>query len=161
MSSEQIAEALQPIADWFATFNTPEPIIHWGHPLMMGIVVFVVGSYVGYAGWKIRTSSDEEAIAESKKMHRTMAPLMFMFMAMGYTGGVLSLVMQDQALFSSPHFWTGSIVLLLLATNGAISTFGFGQENGAGRAAHAYLGTAALALMFVHAAFGLGLGLSI
>lgn len=163
MISQQIASALEPIAAWFRTLNMPEPIIHWGHPLMMGIVVFVVGGYVGYAGWKIRTTSadDVEAMALHKKGHRTMAPLMFTFMALGYTGGVLSLVMQQQEIFASPHFWTGSIVLILLAANGAIATFGFGQENGTGRKAHAYLGSAALALMVLHAAFGLGLGLSI
>jgi len=161
MISEQVADTLEPIAAWFRTFDMPEPIIHWGHPLMMGVVVFVVGGYVGYAGWKIRTSPDDAAIAETKKAHRTMAPLMFAFMSMGYTGGVLSLVMQEQSLFNSPHFWTGSVVLLLLAANGAIAAFGFGKENGSGRTAHAYLGSAALALMVVHAAFGLRLGLSI
>ena len=162
MISEQIADALQPIATWFGSFNLPEPIIHWGHPVMMGIVIFVVGSYVGYEGWKIRTTSgDEEALVKHKQAHRTMAPLMFAFLAMGYTGGVLSLVMQDQSLFASPHFWTGSVVLTLLALNGAISTFGFGQDRGAARTAHAYLGSAALGLMFIHAAFGLSLGLSI
>lgn len=161
--SEQIAETLDPIASWFGTFNMPEPVIHWGHPLMMGIVIFVVGSYVADQGWKIRTKKDDdqEELVKYKQAHRTMAPLMFAFLAMGYTGGVLSMVMQEQSLFASPHFWTGTSVLALLALNGAISTFGFGQDKGAARTAHAYLGTAALLVMFAHAAFGLSLGLSI
>ena len=28
------------------SLGIPEPIVHWGHPLMMGIVVFVMGSAV-------------------------------------------------------------------------------------------------------------------
>ena len=34
-----LREILQPIADWFGSLGTPEPIVHWGHPLMMAIVV--------------------------------------------------------------------------------------------------------------------------
>lgn len=161
--SEQVSETLTPLASWFSTFNMPEPVIHWGHPLMMGIVIFVVGSYVADQGWKIRAKKDgdQEALVKYKQAHRTMAPLMFAFLAMGYTGGVLSMVMQEQSLFASPHFWTGTSVLALLGLNGAISAVGFGQDKGTARTIHAYLGTAALLVMVVHAAFGLKLGLSI
>ncbi|WP_293110819.1 DUF4079 domain-containing protein, partial [Moorena sp. SIO3I6] len=58
--------------------------------------------------------------------HRKIAPWMFIFIAGGYTGGVLSLVMQYQPILESPHFWTGSIVLILLAANGVIALTGFG-----------------------------------
>jgi len=80
---------------------------------------------------------------------------------LGYTGGLLSLVMQHQPVMESPHFWTGSTVLVLLAVSSLISLTGFGGNKLALRAVHAYLGTTALALMVLHAAFGLKLGLSI
>ncbi|GAB4284489.1 MAG: hypothetical protein Fur0025_15310 [Oscillatoriaceae cyanobacterium] len=82
-------------------------------------------------------------------------------MAMGYTGGLLSLVMQEHSVMKSPHFWTGSAVLVLLALNGLISATGFGGNKAALRTAHAFLGSTALAVMLVHAIVGLKLGLSI
>jgi fucose 4-O-acetylase-like acetyltransferase len=86
---------------------------------------------------------------------------MFLFIAMGYTGGVLSLVMQQHSILESPHFWTGTVVLGLLGLNGLISLSGFGGNQTSLRTVHAYLGSAALILLFVHAVLGINLGLSI
>jgi hypothetical protein len=152
---------LQPIADWFAGFGTPAPIVHWGHPLMMGIVIFVMGTFSAWAGWRGRLGQDPEKNAELRTMHKRLSLWMFTFITLGYTGGVLSLVMQDQPLFESPHFWTGTLVVGLLATNGAISMTKFGGGKPSLRTAHAYLGSVALAVMFVHAFLGLRLGLAI
>jgi len=69
--------------------------------------------------------------------------------------------MQGKPLLESPHFITGSVVLTLLAINGAISLTGFGGNKPLLRNAHAYLGSAIVLLLFVHAALGLKLGLSI
>ncbi|NEQ29505.1 MAG: DUF4079 domain-containing protein [Leptolyngbya sp. SIO4C5] len=153
--------SLEPIAGWFRNFGMPEPIVHWGHPLMMGIVIFVMGTFVAWAGWRGRTAADKEVAVENKSNHRKLAPWLFTFIALGYTGGVLSLVMQEQPILESPHFWTGSVVVGLLATNGFISATKFGGNQAALRTAHAYLGTVAIALMFIHAFLGLRLGLSI
>ncbi|CBN59262.1 MULTISPECIES: DUF4079 domain-containing protein [Kamptonema] len=164
MSVEQIvnlSELLEPIASQFRSLGIPEPVTHWGHPLMMGIVVFVMGSYVGFSGWRGRLVADKDVAIKSRSDHRKLAPWMFLFMALGYTGGLLSLVMQHQPVMESPHFWTGSVVLILLAINAVISLTNFGGNQVTLRAVHAYLGTTALALMLVHAAFGLNLGLSI
>lgn len=153
---------LQPIADFFAGFGTPEPIVHWGHPAMMGIVIFVMGSFTAYIGWKGRIGDDDaEKKAENRHTHKRLALWMFTFISLGYTGGVLSLVMQEKDIFQSPHFWTGSLVIALLAINGAISITKFGGGKDSLRTAHAYLGSFALAVMFVHAFLGLRLGMSI
>ncbi len=61
----------------------------------------------------------------------------------------------------SSHFWTGSVVLLLLGINGAISLSKFGGNKPGLRMLHAYLGSTALCLLFVHAVLGLKLGLSL
>lgn len=159
--SSNLREFLDPVASWFSGLGMPEPLIHWGHPLMMGIVVFVMGSFVGLTGWRIRVSTESDVMFKARQEHRVIAPLMFAFMAMGYTGGLLSLVMQDQPLLESPHFWTGTVVLLLLAVNGAIALLGFGKSDSALRTAHAYLGSVTLCVMFLHALLGLKLGLSI
>ncbi|PSB00582.1 DUF4079 domain-containing protein [Merismopedia glauca] len=157
----QVINFLEPLAAWFRSLGMPEPIVHWGHPFMMAIVVFVMGSFAGWAGWKARLTQDEEISAKSRQLHRQVAPLMFAFMAMGYTGGVLSLVMQKHPIAESPHFWTGGTVLLLLLVNGAIAFLGFSQESPNLRKFHAYLGSTALVAMIVHALLGLKLGLSI
>ena len=158
---ENLSGAIEPIAAWFRNLGMPDPLVQWGHPLMMGIVVFVVGSFVGIAGWRSRIVQDEEKAAKSRSGHRMMAPWLFLFLAAGYTGGLLSLAVQQEPILESPHFWTGSIVLILLAANGAISLFGFGGGRAGLRTAHAYLGSAALGLLFLHALLGLKLGLSI
>lgn len=159
--ASQITALLKPIADWFASFNMPEPIIHWGHPLMMGIVVAVLGVYVAWAGWQGRTAEDADKAVKARADHRKLAPLMFLFIALGYTGGVLSLVMQGQPILESTHFWTGSAAIGLLGANGVISGTKFGGGQAALRTTHAYIGSIAMLLLFVHAAFGLKLGLSI
>lgn len=157
----QLSQFLEPIAAWFRSFNMPEPIIHWGHPLMMGIVAFVMGSYVAFAGWQGRLAQDKDTQIKYRADHRKLAPFMTLFITLGYTGGVLSLVMQNKPILQSPHFWTGSAIVLLLWTNGFISLTKFGGNRPSLRMAHAYLGTLVMLLLVAHAAFGLKLGLSI
>ena len=160
---ESLTNILKPIADWFNSLGTPEFIVHWGHPFLMSIVVFVMGSFVAFTGWRSRilVTTDETAAIANKTDHRKIAPLMYIFLASGYTGGLLSLVMQNESIVESPHFWTGSIVLILLTINAIISGTGFIGNKALLRTVHAYLGSIALALLIFHAVLGLKLGLSI
>ncbi|MUL38943.1 DUF4079 domain-containing protein [Gloeocapsopsis dulcis] len=153
-----LTAVLEAIASWFRSLGIPEPIVHWGHPAMMAIVIFVMGSFVGFIGWQGRVATDKAVASRSLADHRTLAPWMFLFMALGYIGGVLSLVMQHQPIMESPHFWTGSSLLVLLLVNAAIALFGFRHDKGTLRAVHAYLGSTALGLMVLHAVLGLKLG---
>jgi hypothetical protein len=88
-----IRSSIEPIANWFSSLGTPEPIVHWGHPLMMSIVVFVMGSAAAWAGWRGRTlaTTNKEVAIKNKASHRQIAPLMYIFLLLGYTGGVMSL----------------------------------------------------------------------
>ena len=156
----QLSQYLEPIAAWFRSLNTPAPIVHWGHPVMMGIVAFVLGSYVAYAGWQGRLAQDKDVQLKNRADHRKLAPLMTLFITLGYTGGILSLVMQNKPILQSPHFWTGSVIVLLLWTNGILSKV-FGDEKSVLRVVHAYVGTFVMMVLVVHAIFGLKLGLSI
>lgn len=158
---ETIREILQPVADIFSGFNTPEVVVHWGHPFFMGIVIFFMGSAVAVTGWRSRLLTTEGEVAENKMNHRKIAPLMTLFVTLGYSGGLLSLVMQGEPILSSPHFWTGSLVIGLLGLNGLISITGFGGNKDSLRTAHAYLGSIAVTVMVIHAILGLKLGLSI
>jgi hypothetical protein len=159
--ADQLTAWLKPIADWFAGFNLPAPIIQWGHPLMMGIVIFVLGVYVAWAGWRGRTAAEVPVRAKALGDHKKLAPFLFLFIALGYTGGILSLVMQGHPILQSPHFWTGSAAIGVLGLNGAISASKFGGGNPAFRTAHAYIGSVAMVVLFVHAALGVKLGLSL
>ncbi|MBD2188301.1 DUF4079 domain-containing protein [Pseudanabaena mucicola] len=157
----KLSETLQPIAEQFKALSVPEPVTHWGHPFFMAIVIFAMGSFVAISGWRSRTTTEPEIASKNKADHRKVAPLMTVFLATGYTGGLLSLVMQGKPLLESPHFITGSVVLTLLAINGTISLTGFGGNQPFLRNAHAYLGSAIVVLLVAHALLGLKLGLSI
>lgn len=158
-----LRSSIEPIANWFSSLGTPEPIVHWGHPVMMAIVAFVMGSAVALAGWRGRTlaTTNVEASVKNKADHRKIAPLMYVFLVSGYTGGVLSLVMQGQPILESPHFVTGTIVIALLTVNAVIAATGFIGNQETARTVHAYVGSTALLIVVAHAVLGLKLGLSI
>jgi fucose 4-O-acetylase-like acetyltransferase len=154
-------DLLEPIASQFRSLGMPQPIVHWGHPLMMSIVILAMGSAVGIAGWRGRLATD---IAEKQKKlssHRQIAPWMFLFLALGYTGGILSLVMQRESILESSHFWTGSVVLILLTVQAVLSLSGFWGDRSSLRKIHAYVGSSTLILAIVHMVLGLKLGLAI
>ncbi|HEY9611309.1 DUF4079 domain-containing protein [Allocoleopsis sp.] len=157
----QLSQLLELLASQFRNMGIPEPIVHWGHPAMMAIVIFVMGSFVGLVGWRRRVITDTAVAMKSCTEHHKLAPWKFLFIAVGYTGGVLSLVMQNHPILESPHFWTGSIVLILLAINGVISAVGFGSNKPVMRTIHAYLGSMALCLLFPNTVLELKLGLAI
>lgn len=75
----------------------------------------------------------------------------------------MSLVIHHQSILENPHFWTEFIVVILLPANGVISLIGFGGNKLVIRTVpvHAYLGSTALCLLFLHAVLGLKLGLAI
>ncbi|MBD1822462.1 DUF4079 domain-containing protein [Cyanobacteria bacterium FACHB-DQ100] len=156
-----LSETLEPIAQFFRSLNLPEPIIHWGHPVMMGIVVLVMGGYSAWAGWRGRLAEDKEVALKNRADHRKLMPLVVLFMTLGATGGILSLVMQKKSILESPHFLTGMVVLGLLYLNGAVSLAGFGGNKPGLRLFHAYLGTAIAGIVLLHGVFGIMLGLSI
>lgn len=156
---ELIRPYLEPIAAWFSSLPIPAVVTHWGHPLMMGIVVVMIGGFAFVKGWKIRKADDVEVKNESAYWHKKAALWLTTFISLGWTGGVLSLVMQGEPIFESVHFWTGTAAIALLIANGALSLTKFlGKESL--RTVHAYLGSSAIALLVVHAFLGVNLGLS-
>ncbi|GLC36896.1 hypothetical protein PLESTB_000180900 [Pleodorina starrii] len=158
---DAIYQVLKPQADYFATLDLPEPLVHWGHPGNMAVVLFAMGGYgAAYLGWQIRTSTDGEVVAKAKDMHPKLAAGMFFFFSLGAMGGMMSLIMQGKPIFESPHVWTGLAGLGLLGVQ-SLLPLAFASGTGEARTAHAYLGSAIMALFLAHAALGLQLGLSI
>ncbi|MEN9215019.1 MAG: DUF4079 domain-containing protein [Gloeomargarita sp. DG02_4_bins_56] len=154
----QVRAWLQPAADFFAGLPFPEPIVHWGHPLMMGIVLVFMGSFAAVTGWRGRLATDPQVAQQAWGDHRKLVPWLYLFLALGYSGGLLSLVMQGQEILHSPHFITGTVVLAGLTLNALLSLVMKGQP--VTRTLHAYVGSATLAVAVVHIAFGVKLGLS-
>lgn len=160
-AAEGIRELLQPSADYFRTLDLPEPLVHWGHPGNMMVVLLAMGGYGALTlGWQIRLSNDRDVIAKAKDMHPKLAFGMFFFFALGAIGGMMSLIMQDKPIFESPHVVTGLTGLALLSLQATLPAL-FKSQGKSARDVHAYLGTATLALFLVHAGLGLKLGLSI
>lgn len=89
----EIREYLELIVDIFCNFGIFELIVYWGYLVMMVIVVFVVGSFVGLIGWCRRVVIDEVVVLKNGFNYWKMVLLMFLFMVLGYIGGVLFFVM--------------------------------------------------------------------
>jgi Protein of unknown function (DUF4079) len=159
--AENLTQSLEPIAAGFRGMALPEIVTHWGHPFFMAIVIFFMGGFVAFSGWKSRLSEDSAIVDKNRADHRKVAPFMTLFLTTGYTGGLLSLIIQQKPILESPHFWTGSIVVLLLWLNGSLGFLGIKGEAKLTRSAHAYVGSAIVALLLVHVALGFNLGISI
>jgi Protein of unknown function (DUF4079) len=159
--ADQLGHALEPTASIFRGLALPDFITHWGHPFFMAIVIFFMGGFVAFSGWKSRLSDDSAIVDKNRADHRKVAPLMTVFLTTGYTGGLLSLIIQQKPVLESPHFVTGTVVVLLLWLNGSLAFLGIKGVAKLTRSAHAYVGSAIVALLLVHVALGFNLGVSI
>jgi len=156
--AEPITAAFQPFVELVRTFSLPDWLVHWGHPGNMAVVLFAMGGYGTYLGFRIKLSDDPEEKAKAKDLHPKLLGGMFFFFALGATGGVTALLTSGKPIFESPHAVTGIIGLALLTVQSLLPTLFEG--NPGLRGAHGLLGSSIMTLFLFHAAFGLQLGLS-
>ncbi|KAG8504125.1 hypothetical protein CXB51_002492 [Gossypium anomalum] len=147
-----------PFVELVKSWNLPDWLVHWGHPGNMAVVLFAMGGYGTYLGFRIRYSDDVEEKAKAKDLHPKLLGGMFFFFALGATGGVTSLLTSDKPIFESPHAVTGFIGLTLLTIQTILPTLFEGKPGL--RNVHGILGSGIMALFLIHAALGLQLGLS-
>ncbi|KAF5773205.1 putative di-heme cytochrome, transmembrane [Helianthus annuus] len=147
-----------PFVELVKSWGLPDWLVHWGHPGNMAVVLFAMGGYGTYLGFRIRFSDDVEEKAMAKDLHPKLLAGMFFFFALGATGGVTSLLTSDKPILESPHAVTGLIGLTLLAIQTALPTLFEG--NPGLRNVHGILGSGIMTLFLVHAYLGLQLGLS-
>lgn len=136
-------------------------LVHWLHPVNMGVVLLAMGGYGTYLGWNIRqTRLAGEAPAEALAgaSHPLLMGLMTLFFALGGQGGLLFTMVEGRPLLASDHSVTGLAGLGLLAAQGVLGKIMKEDDNK--RTIHAYLGSAIMALFVVHAVLGLKLALS-
>ncbi|KAM0904906.1 hypothetical protein ACQ4PT_017690 [Festuca glaucescens] len=126
--------------------------------LCQAVVLFAMGGYGTYLGFRIKLSDDPEEKAKAKDLHPKLLGGMFFFFAAGATGGVTALLTSGKPIFESPHAVTGIIGLALLTVQSLLPTLFEG--NPGLRGAHGLLGSSIMTLFLFHAAFGLQLGLS-
>ncbi|CAM8958097.1 unnamed protein product [Rhodiola kirilowii] len=153
-----IRSVFGPFVEIVKSLNLPDWLVHWGHPANMAVVLFAMGGYGTYLGFRIRFSDSAEEKAKAKDLHPKLLAGMFFFFALGATGGVTSLLTSDKPILESPHAITGVIGLSLLTIQTLLPTLFEG--NPGLRNVHGILGSGIMTLFLVHAALGLQLGLS-
>lgn len=147
-----------PVVEIVKSLDLPGWLTHWGHPGNMAVVLFAMGGYGSYLGFRIRFSDDVDEKAMAKDLHPKLLAGMFFFFSLGATGGIISLLTSDKPILESPHAVTGLIGLTLLAAQTSLPILFEG--NPSLRSVHAILGSGIMTLFVVHAALGLQLGLS-
>lgn len=137
----------------------PEGLIHWGHPIAMGIAVLAMGGYGIYQGLLIRSKEPTAAVKAARSSHPTIMTALFVIMFIGAQGGLSSLLVQRQPILESPHSATALLVLLMFF---AQAILGLGISSApALRNLHTYFGFATAAALLAHIYTGINLGISI
>ncbi|KAK9158593.1 hypothetical protein Scep_005167 [Stephania cephalantha] len=159
LGAESVVRSLfGPFVELVKSWDLPNWLVHWGHPVNMAVVLFAMGGYGTYLGFRIKFSNDMEEKAKAKDLHPKLLGGMFFFFALGATGGITSLLTSDKPIFESPHAVTGFIGLALLAIQTILPALFEG--NPGLRNVHGILGSGIMTLFVIHAALGLQLGLS-
>ncbi|CAK7343186.1 unnamed protein product [Dovyalis caffra] len=94
-----VSSLFGPFVELVKSLNLPDWLVHWGHPGNMAVVLFAMGGYGTYLGFRIRFSDDMEEKAKAKDLHPKLLGGMFFFFALGATGGITSLLTSDKPIF--------------------------------------------------------------
>ncbi|XP_077219729.1 translation initiation factor [Tasmannia lanceolata] len=156
--AEALRSSFGPFVELVKSWNLPDWLVHWGHPGNMAVVLFAMGGFGSYLGFRIRFSDDVEEKAKAKDLHPKLLGGMFFFFALGATGGITSLLTSDKPILESPHAVTAFIGLALLTIQTILPSLFEG--NPGLRNVHGLLGSSIMALFLFHATLGLQLGLS-
>ncbi|CAI5525803.1 unnamed protein product [Closterium sp. Naga37s-1] len=156
--ADALRELLEPYGELVRSWNLPDWLIHWGHPGNMAVVLLAMGGYGSYLGWQIRLASSPEAKAAARAAHPPIMGFMFLFFAIGATGGLTSLVTTGRPIFESPHAYSGMAGLVLLTIQTAMTALFKGNPDL--RGVHGSLGILIMVLFVAHGLLGLQLGLS-
>lgn len=141
----------------------PDFLLHWGHGAAMSTVLFAMGGYGAFTGWQTRLGNGETVYPLSlgetaREIHPKLMGAALFFFLLGGQGGLVLLATAGQPILTSAHSSTAVIGIGLLLAQAALGATMGGSE--LGRTAHAYLGSATLLALVVHAVNGLNLGLS-
>ncbi|KAG6427450.1 hypothetical protein SASPL_111695 [Salvia splendens] len=125
------------------SWSLPDWLVHWGHPGNMAVLLFTMGGYGIYLGFRIRFSDDIEEKAKAKDLYPKLLGGMFLFYALGATGGITSLLTSDRPIFeryicSSVYDALHALILVLFllssCCNGLHRSCSFDLSNAAANA---------------------------
>jgi hypothetical protein len=141
-----------------------EVLLHWGHGGAMASVLLSMGLIGAWMGWQIRLGNGNEVNALTlgetmREAHPKIIGGALFFFLLGGQGGLVLLASQGQPILESPHAVSAVVVLSLMGIQAILPQL-FETGGQLARNAHAYLGTATIAALFVHLATGVNLGLS-
>ncbi|PKA62746.1 hypothetical protein AXF42_Ash018954 [Apostasia shenzhenica] len=121
--AETVRSIFAPFVELVKTWDLPEWLVHWGHPGSMAVVLFAMGGYGSYLGFRIRLSKNAEERAMAKDLHPKLLAGMFFFFALGATGGITALLTSDKPILESPHAVSGLMGLSLLTIQTMLPAF--------------------------------------
>lgn len=135
---------------------------HWAHAVG-GTLLFLYAAYGIFLGWQIRWGNGSTVYPlaydqTAAERHPAMMTYVLFFLVLEIPDGLTLLAANEQPLLKSTHASTAVVGLVLMAIVAAIGGTMKGSQ--AGRTAHAYLGTATVLALIIHAYFGLALGWS-
>ncbi|KAF7821034.1 GATA zinc finger domain-containing protein 10 [Senna tora] len=119
-----VSSAFGPFVELVKSWNLPDWLVRWGHPANMAVVLFAMGGYGSYLGFRICFADNVAEKAYAKDLHPKLLGGMFFFFVLGATGGITSLLTLDKPIFESRHAVT-AITGLALLTIQTISLFSF------------------------------------
>jgi hypothetical protein len=126
------------------------------HALNMAVVLFAMGGYGTYLGWKVRAGNGGDDTFgtpfSAADLHPKLMLGCFFFFLAGGQGGLLFNILQNRPVLESPHAVSALAGLMLLAANGVLA--GAMGENPQLRTAHAFLGSSLVAVLLIHAGLG-------
>ena len=129
----------------------------------MATVLFAMGGYGAFLGWQTRFGNGDQeypfTLGETaRELHPKLMGAALFFFLLGGQGGLVLLATAGKPILASAHSSTAVIGISLLIAQAALGATMGGSE--LGRSVHAYLGSATLLALVVHAYNGLQLGLS-